>query len=282
MQAWKNDDSPASQPIFPSNKAGFPSIFYPKKKNFPPNKNFPARSLYKWAIFFFFFFTGPKYFVKFCFRISLVGYYFHFDWRLAVTKSMLMVMQHIGRGTLQKLHVSHFNTMMMVSFSHVFFVVLLVVFWNKSSKWLGFFFLLKVGISLIVHKVEKKFYVSKLLCAFVFWRAFDSAKFKILIFFCLKVFFFYCFMKFLVKIYMKRYERHNKTLWTTDFFNSVLYLFHPKIKFYISYWTKVVTDSNLARLLGGGTVKKKTHLGQSSNLSQALRHQFFFFFFFLA
>ena len=28
-------------------------------------------------------------------------------------------------------------------------------------------------------------------------------------------------MNFLVKIYKKRYDKHNETLWTTDFFNSV-------------------------------------------------------------
>ena len=27
-------------------------------------------------------------------------------------------------------------------------------------------------------------------------------------------------MNFLVKIYKKRYDEHNETLWTTDFFNS--------------------------------------------------------------
>ena len=31
-------------------------------------------------------------------------------------------------------------------------------------------------------------------------------------------------MNLLVKIYMKRYNRHNETLWTTDFFKSVFCL----------------------------------------------------------
>ena len=84
-----------------------------------------------------------------------------------------------------------------------------------------------------------KFYVSKLPRAFVFRSAFYSAKFKILIFFCLKgffFFFFHCFMKFLVKIYMERYERHNKTLWTTDFFNSVLCLVSCSSKNQVPYF----------------------------------------------
>ena len=43
-------------------------------------------------------------------------------------------------------------------------------------------------------------------------------------------------MNLLVKIYKKRYDRHNETLWTTDFFNSVFCLVScsSKIKFHIS------------------------------------------------
>ena len=104
-------------------------------------------------------------------------------------------------------------------------------------------------------------------------------------FFAWKFFFFHCFMKFLVKIYMKRYERHkvsyrvfhilSKYTWkdmkdtirhfgqqTSSTLCFVLYLVHPKIKFHISYWTKVVTDSNLAPLLRGIKCLKKLHLGQ--------------------
>ena len=52
--------------------------------------------------------------------------------------------------------------------------------------------------------------------------------------------FFQFFMNLLVKIYKKRYDRHNETLWTTDFFNSVFCLVScsSKIKFHISkLWT---------------------------------------------
>ena len=72
-------------------------------------------------------------------------------------------------------------------------------------------------------RLKNKLYFSKLPCAFVFRCAFDPAKFKLLIFF---FFFFFCLnffqfiMNSLVKIYMKRHDRHNKTLCTTDFFNS--------------------------------------------------------------
>ena len=56
-----------------------------------------------------------------------------------------------------------------------------------------------------------------------------------------------------VKICMKRYDTHNKAHWTTVYrlleLSLVPYLVHPKIKFYISYWTKVVTGSNLTLLL---------------------------------
>ena len=69
------------------------------------------------------------------------------------------------------------------------------------------------------YKAKKnKSYVSKL--SHAFRCAFDSAKFKVWIFFACLIFFFQFFMNLLVKIYKKRYDRHNGTLWTTDFFNS--------------------------------------------------------------
>ena len=48
--------------------------------------------------------------------------------------------------------------------------------------------------------------------------------------------FFPVFMNLLVKINEKIYDRHNETLWTTDFFNSVFCLVScsSKIKFHIS------------------------------------------------
>ena len=64
-------------------------------------------------------------------------------------------------------------------------------------------------------------------------------------------------------IYIKRCDRHNKTHRKTNFLNSllcfiiVLFLVLPKIKFHISHWSKVVTDSSLTLLL---TIKKKSIL----------------------
>ena len=111
---------------------------------------------------------------------------------------------------------------------------------------------LSVHISNFLHN---KTYVSKLPCAFVFRCAFDSAKFKVWIFFFACLFFFPVFMNLLVKIYKKRYDRHKETLWTTDFFNSVCCLVScsPKIKFHIlKLWT-----TNLTRLLLRKKGKKK-------------------------
>ena len=86
------------------------------------------------------------------------------------------------------------------------------------------------------NKAKKyKFSVSKLPRAFVFRCAFDSAKFKVWIFFFACLIFFPVFYE-LVKIYKKRYDRHNETLWTTGFFNSVFCLLScsSKIKFQFS------------------------------------------------
>ena len=88
-------------------------------------------------------------------------------------------------------------------------------------------------------RLTKKFYVSKLLQAFVFSVRVYFSKIQDFNFLCLKHcffgFFFHCFMKFLVKIYMKRYERHNTTLWITDFFNSVLCLVSCSSKNQVPY-----------------------------------------------
>ena len=74
------------------------------------------------------------------------------------------------------------------------------------------------------------------------------------------LFFFQFFMNLLVKINMKRHDRHNTTLWTTDFFNSVFFLVPCSSKNQVPYFIlkKVVTDSNLTRLLLNG--KKKISL----------------------
>ena len=67
-------------------------------------------------------------------------------------------------------------------------------------------------------------------------------------FFLLAWFFFSFFYDLLVKKYKKRYDRHNETLWTTNFFNSCVL---PCILFIQNQVPcfKAVTDSNLTRLL---------------------------------
>ena len=95
------------------------------------------------------------------------------------------------------------------------------------------------GCNNLLGKAKKnQSYVSKLPRAFVFRCAFDSAKLKVwfFFFFLLAYFLSSLFMNVLVKIYKKRYDRHNETLWTTDFFNSVFCLVScsSKIKFHIS------------------------------------------------
>ena len=74
------------------------------------------------------------------------------------TYKLICVMQHIERGTLQKLYVSHFITMIMVNVSHIFGCF---IDWNKSSKRFGFC-LLKVVINLIVHNqnIKKRVWVT--------------------------------------------------------------------------------------------------------------------------
>ena len=63
-------------------------------------------------------------------------------------------------------------------------------------------------------------------------------------------FFFQFVINLLVKIYMKKHNRH-KTLCTTDFFNSVLWLVSCSSINQVPYFIlkKVVTDPNLTRLL---------------------------------
>ena len=81
-------------------------------------------------------------------------------------------------------------------------------------------------------------------------------------------FFFPCllsfFFNFACQTYMKRHDRHNKTLWTIDFFNSVFCLVSCSSKNQVPHFilNKVLTDSNLTRLLlgggGGGKREKNT------------------------
>ena len=58
-------------------------------------------------------------------------------------------------------------------------------------------------------------------------------------------------MNLLAKIYMKRHDRHNKTLCTTDFFNSVFCLVSCSSIYQVPYFIlkTVVTNPNLTRLL---------------------------------
>ena len=66
-------------------------------------------------------------------------------------------------------------------------------------------------------------------------------------------------MNLLVKIYMKRHDRHDKTLFTTDFFNCCVLsciLFIHKSSF-LFHTEKVVTDPNLTCLLLRKNQKKK-------------------------
>ena len=116
---------------------------------------------------------------------------------------------------------------------------------------------------------------------YVFRCAFDSAKFKLLIsfFFWFVLFFFLqFFMSLLVKIYMKK---HNKTLWTTDFFNSVFCLvsctstksssiFHTE-----QSYDRLNFDTSAAQKKK--KVKKKTHLGQVFHSVTSFETLIFFF-----
>ena len=82
-------------------------------------------------------------------------------------------------------------------------------------------------------------------------------------FFLLAWFFFPVFYDLLVKKYKKRYDRHNETLWTTNFFNPCVLPCVLFIQNQVPYF-KAVTDSNLTRLLLRKKKKnvKKPHLGQ--------------------
>ena len=112
---------------------------------------------------------------------------------------------------------------------------------------------------------KNKSSVSKLPRAFVFRCAFDSAKFKVWIFFCSLDFFFSVFYDLLVKKHKKRYDRHNETLWTTNFFNFCVLPCILFIQNQVPYF-KAVTDSNLTFAAQKKKKKKKPlkkpHLGQ--------------------
>ena len=100
-------------------------------------------------------------------------------------------------------------------------------------------------------------YVSKLPGAFVFRLGFNSAKCKLSIFIFMFMFIFYFvffyFIFFFLHIFfqflwtcLSKYTWNDMTdtikhlkQHTSSTLYSVLYLVHPKIKFHISYWTKL-------------------------------------------
>ena len=98
--------------------------------------------------------------------------------------------------------------------------------------------------------------------------------FACLIFFQSFFFFFFFLMNSLVKMYIKRHDKHNKTLWTTDFLNSVFCLVSCSSKNQVPYFilNKVVTDSNLTHL---AAQEKKIGLVFQSVTS--FKTDFFFF-----
>ena len=115
-----------------------------------------------------------------------------------------------------------------------------------------------------VHKAKKNKSCLKAAARICFSVRVWFSKIQGLNFFCLLNFFFQFFMNLLVKIYRKRYDRHNETLWTTDFFNSVFYLVSCSSKNQVPYF-KDVTDSNLTRLLLRKKKKKKKTLKKKKN-----------------
>ena len=127
-----------------------------------------------------------------------------------------------------------------------------------------------IAYGILSHQAQKnKLYVSKLPRAFVIRCVVDSAKFKLLIFlffFFTCLIFFQFFMSLLVKIYMKRHDRHfEQQISSTLVFCLVFCSSKNQVPYFILI--KAVTDSNLTRLLLEGgepnllkTVKKKkTH-----------------------
>ena len=100
--------------------------------------------------------------------------------------------------------------------------------------------------------------------------------------FFLLIFFFSFFMNWLVKIYMKRHDRHNKTLWTTNFFNSVFCLVSRSSKYQVPYFilNKVMTNSNLkCLLLREKKINKKNAFRSGFPICHKLWDIEFFFFF---
>ena len=86
-------------------------------------------------------------------------------------------------------------------------------------------------------------------------------------FFACLIFFPFFFMNLLVKIYMKRYHRHNETPWTTDFFISVLCLVScsSKIKFHISkLWLTQIWHACCSEKQTNKQTKKKTETNKQT------------------
>ena len=73
-------------------------------------------------------------------------------------------------------------------------------------------------------------------------------------------------------MYKKKYNRHNVTLWTTDFFNSVFCLVSCSSKNQVPY-LKAVTDSNLTRLLLRKQNKTKTKQNKTKKQTKLKQKQ---------
>ena len=164
------------------------------------------------------------------------------------------------------------------------------IFKLSENKFFGIFqllFCLDIRLNMIEqsYKAKKnKLYVSKLPRAIVFRCAFDSAKFKLLIFFFCFLIFFQFLWTCLSNYRWKVHNRHNKTLWTTDFFNSVFCLVSCSSKNEVPYFilNKVVTDSNLKHLLLRGKKQKclkKTAFRSGFQICHKLGDVHFLFFF---
>ena len=83
--------------------------------------------------------------------------------------------------------------------------------------------------------------------AHLFFRcAFDSAKFKVWNFFACLIFF-SIFLWTCLSNNKKRHDRHNETLWTTDFFNSVFCLVHPKSSSIFQSCERLKSDTSAAQ-----------------------------------
>ena len=169
-------------------------------------------------------------------------------------------------------------------FIYLFFFFTRSLYWIYSKVCDGIKIILKLSckvflkwiIFLMKVKAKKsKSYVSKLPRAFVFRCAFDSAKFKVWIFFCLLNFFFPVFYELACQNIqeltdtMKHFQQK-----TSSTLCSVLYLVHPKSSSMFQSCERLKSDTSAAQKKKKKKLFKKPHL-RSSNLSRALRHSIY-------